>query len=157
MCVSFNLLTREQLSKIKNKNNFTKTRNFFELKNFFPEINLDFLFHSNSSIMGTKISEKKQNYFFKFYYFSDGNKILKKTKLFFNLFRARIQIIKTLNNFSMKKKILFYFPYIEILLSKLKRKIARIERIVGKYLIKAETWCIASIFSSETKIAPFQK
>jgi hypothetical protein len=60
---------------------------------------------------------------------------LKKTKLFFNLFRARIQIIKTLNNFSMKKKILFYFPYIEILLSKLKRKIARIERIRVENLI----------------------
>lgn len=95
-----------------------------ELKKFFPEINLDFLFHSNSSMSGIKICGKKQNYFFKFYYFSGVKKILKKTKLFFNLFRKGIQIIKTLNNLLIKKKILFYFPYIEILLNKFKRKIA---------------------------------
>ena len=100
-----------------------ESKNFFELKNFFHEINLDFLFHSNSSILGIKIGEKKQNYFFKFYYFSGVKKILKKTKLFFNLYKARIQIIKTLNIFSIKKKNLFYFPYIEILLSKFKKKI----------------------------------
>lgn len=94
------------------------------MKKFFPEINLDFLFHSNSSMSGIKICGKKQNYFFKFYYFSGVKKILKKTKLFFNLFRKGIQIIKTLNNLLIKKKILFYFPYIEILLNKFKRKIA---------------------------------
>ncbi len=97
--------------------------NFFVLKNFYPEINLDFLLHSNSNLSGMKIGEKKQNYFFKFYYFLCAKKILKKTKLFLNLFRARIQIKKTLNNFSVKKKILFYFPYIEILLGKFKKKI----------------------------------